>query len=236
MALTPTDLPDPVVPATSRWGILPRSATTGSPEMSWPSARVRGERDWSKAREDSTSRKFTISRSSLGISIPTTDLPGITSTTRTLITASERARSLARLDIRDTLIPAAGWISNRVITGPGYTATTSALMPKSASLSSSRRDMAASASSEKPLVGSLVSASSRPSAGNSPVTGASNKGCCFSFSARSLFSGRGFRGFIFGGLRCLLRSTCSSITALRASSAFSRWRRSRTWSSDARHQ
>ncbi|MNV91210.1 hypothetical protein D3C71_1856790 [compost metagenome] len=60
---------------------------------------------------DNTSEKRTICRSSLGISIPTVVLPGITSTTRTLVTARERARSLARLEIRLTFTPAAGWIS-----------------------------------------------------------------------------------------------------------------------------
>ena len=29
MALMPTDLPDPVVPATKQWGILAKSATIG---------------------------------------------------------------------------------------------------------------------------------------------------------------------------------------------------------------
>ena len=37
-----------------------------------------------------------------------------------------------------------------------------------------------------------------------PVTGASNRGCCFSFSTRSLFSALALNGFIFGGLRFLL--------------------------------
>ena len=36
MALMPTDLPEPVVPATSTCGILARSATTGLPMMSLP--------------------------------------------------------------------------------------------------------------------------------------------------------------------------------------------------------
>ncbi len=36
MALMPTDLPEPVVPATSTCGILARSATTGLPSMSLP--------------------------------------------------------------------------------------------------------------------------------------------------------------------------------------------------------
>ena len=48
-----------------------------------------------------------------------TDLPGITSTTRTLIADSERARSLARLEIWLTFTPGAGRISKRVTTGPG---------------------------------------------------------------------------------------------------------------------
>ncbi|MNT80832.1 hypothetical protein D3C72_2203540 [compost metagenome] len=43
MALIPTDLPEPVVPAISRWGILARSATTGLPAMSLPSAMVTTE-------------------------------------------------------------------------------------------------------------------------------------------------------------------------------------------------
>ncbi|MNR41261.1 hypothetical protein D3C85_1596260 [compost metagenome] len=100
-----------MVPATSRWGILARSVITGLPPMSCPRARVTGDLALSYSGVDSTSEKRTIWRSSLGISIPTVVLPGITSTTRTLVTASERARSLARLEIRLTLTPAAGWIS-----------------------------------------------------------------------------------------------------------------------------
>ncbi len=40
IALMPTDLPEPVVPATSRCGIFARSATIGLPAMSLPSASV----------------------------------------------------------------------------------------------------------------------------------------------------------------------------------------------------
>jgi hypothetical protein len=43
MALMATDLPEPVAPATSTWGILARSTTTGLPLMSLPMARVRDE-------------------------------------------------------------------------------------------------------------------------------------------------------------------------------------------------
>ena len=40
MQLTPTDLPEPVVPATSKWGILAKLAITGAPAMSLPIAMV----------------------------------------------------------------------------------------------------------------------------------------------------------------------------------------------------
>ena len=43
MALMATDLPEPVVPAIRAWGMRARSATTGSPEMLEPRARVRGD-------------------------------------------------------------------------------------------------------------------------------------------------------------------------------------------------
>ena len=36
MALMQTDLPEPVVPATSRWGSLARSMAMGAPETSRP--------------------------------------------------------------------------------------------------------------------------------------------------------------------------------------------------------
>ena len=108
MAFMPTDLPEPVVPATSRCGIRARSATVGIPAISLPNASVKGELERSKASEEITSLSRTISLFSLGISIPTTDLPGMTSTTRTLITAMDRAKSLANPLIRLTLIPGAG--------------------------------------------------------------------------------------------------------------------------------
>ena len=40
MAFSATDLPEPVVPATSRCGMRAKSTTTGLPPMSLPSARV----------------------------------------------------------------------------------------------------------------------------------------------------------------------------------------------------
>ena len=63
-----------------------------------------------------------------------TDLPGMTSTTRTLMVDRARAMSRDKPVILLALVPGAGIISNRVTTGPGWTATTWTLTPKSASL------------------------------------------------------------------------------------------------------
>ena len=76
--------------------------------MSLPKARVSGDVASTYADDPNTSFKRTISLRSFGISIPTTDLPGITSTIRTLTTAKDLARSLAKPLILLTLIPAAG--------------------------------------------------------------------------------------------------------------------------------
>ena len=64
--------------------------------------------DVSKSSEDSTDDKRTMARFSLGISIPITDLPGITSTTRTLFIANERAKSCAMPETLLALVPGAG--------------------------------------------------------------------------------------------------------------------------------
>ena len=45
IAFSPTDLPVPVAPAISRCGMDARSATTGSPWMVLPSARVSLDED-----------------------------------------------------------------------------------------------------------------------------------------------------------------------------------------------
>ncbi|MNH46156.1 hypothetical protein D3C85_1867220 [compost metagenome] len=57
MVLTPTDLPEPVVPATSRCGILARFTTTGSPAMSWPRPMVKGLRLSRKSSQSRVSRR-----------------------------------------------------------------------------------------------------------------------------------------------------------------------------------
>gem|GEM_PF-3034794 len=60
MELMHTDLPLPVAPAMSRWGILLRSHNTGSPEMPLPKAASRGEGLFFMAGLSSTSRRDTV--------------------------------------------------------------------------------------------------------------------------------------------------------------------------------
>ena len=127
--LIATDFPDPVVPATKRWGILDKSVITGAPDISFPSPIVRLEEKFSKAEDLRISDSLTICLFSFGISIPITFLPGMTSTTLTLVTDKALARSLDKFVIFPAFTPASGSSSNMVITGPCWTATTLAFTP-----------------------------------------------------------------------------------------------------------
>jgi hypothetical protein len=62
MVLIATDLPDPVVPAIKRWGILARLATMGSPPMSLPRASGSRRLLSPKSRAARISRSTTFSR------------------------------------------------------------------------------------------------------------------------------------------------------------------------------
>ena len=104
---TATDLPEPVVPAISRWGIFARSARTGAPPISLPSARASLWTDRSKLRAAIISRRKTVSRFWFGNSIPITLRPGTTAT-RTDRALIDRAISSARLITRDDFTPGAG--------------------------------------------------------------------------------------------------------------------------------
>ena len=118
MALTPTDLPEPVVPATSRCGMRARSANTGVPSMLLPST------SGSVASVDAEGLRLqqlaqeTVSRRALGSSMPMALRPGTTAT-RTEAALIERAMSSASAITRDDLMPRAGSNSNSVTTGPG---------------------------------------------------------------------------------------------------------------------
>ena len=124
-------MPAPVAPATSRCGILVRSAIKGRPAMSLPRIMVRGPQPLRKSSDEASSLKLTISRSSLGISIPTVSDPGIGAWMRTAMALRARARSSLRLAMRLTRIPGAGRTSYMVTTGPGVMRTSSLWMSKS---------------------------------------------------------------------------------------------------------
>ena len=138
--MIPTDFPEPVVPATSRWGIFSKLTTTALPAISFPRARDKCDFEFSKAEDARISFNRTIFLFVFGISMPTTDLPSITSTTLTLLTARDLAISWAMFVILFAFVPGAGWISNLVTTGPGKTETTSASIPNSSNLISSSSD------------------------------------------------------------------------------------------------
>ncbi len=107
MVLSATDLPEPVVPAMSKWGILARSAITESPPMVLPSARISGARAFSYSLLPSSSRRYTVSRCWLGSSMPMTLRPGITAM-RAATADMERATSSDSETTREDLTPAAG--------------------------------------------------------------------------------------------------------------------------------
>ena len=111
MAFTPTDLPEPVVPATRRCGARARSVTTGWPVMSCPSASVSLEGDSANAGESKISLRRIIWRFGLGSSKPMQVLPGMVSTTRMEATPSERARSFSKFNTALPRTPTSGSIS-----------------------------------------------------------------------------------------------------------------------------
>ena len=62
ITFTPTDLPEPVVPATRRCGIFARSATTGTPAMSLPNTIAKSDGLLANFFAPITSERRTISR------------------------------------------------------------------------------------------------------------------------------------------------------------------------------
>ncbi len=146
----PTDLPEPVVPATSRCGMRARSARIGSPPMSLPSARASLAGCLSHASEPSSSDRNTVSRLAFGTSMPMTLRPG-TVAMRTAVTDMERATSSARPITRAERMPGAGSSSYSVTTGPGRMSRMTPCTPYSSSTDSSSRALACSESSLGPM-------------------------------------------------------------------------------------
>ena len=82
------DLPAPVAPAISRWGISARFTRTARPWTSLPSATCRGLVESRAAFEARTSPSITKSRTLFGTSAPMADFPGIGAMMRTSGVAS----------------------------------------------------------------------------------------------------------------------------------------------------
>ena len=89
MALMHDDLPAPVAPAMSRWGMVARSSITARPLMSRPTATSRGWRAFRASTEARMSPRATTSLSSLGTSMPMACRPGMGARIRTSAAARE---------------------------------------------------------------------------------------------------------------------------------------------------
>ena len=111
--------------------MLARSIVRGRPLTSLP--RKTGNRFSSISRGlvSINSRNRTITRRSLGTSIPTVFFPGMGATTRTDGTRRAIAKSSANRLTFESLKPASSSSSNWVITGPVSMATTRTLRPNS---------------------------------------------------------------------------------------------------------
>ena len=103
-----TLFPDPVCPAIRRCGSFARSVTIAPPATSFPSATVSFDGDPLNSALSATSRTETRPIARLGISIPTTLLPGIGASIRSVRAARASERSSASASIRESLTPAAG--------------------------------------------------------------------------------------------------------------------------------
>jgi len=94
-----TLFPEPVAPATRRWGILAISATTFCPDISFPKAKASFELYSLNSLESKTSFKNTGTTSLFGTSIPTAAFPGIGASILTPDAARFRDISSERLTI-----------------------------------------------------------------------------------------------------------------------------------------
>ncbi len=133
-ALTMTLLPEPVAPAIRRCGIFARSAARAWPATSRPSAKAMRDGIAATSGSSRIRRMATTLKSMFGISIPTTDLPGMGASIRMVRAASAIARSSASPSIRLTLTDGSGSTSYWVTTGPAFHFTTRLGMLKLASL------------------------------------------------------------------------------------------------------
>ena len=129
-----TDLPEPVVPAISRWGSLAISPIMRLPPISLPTAKEIFDLLCSNSLESSTSRARTVLTSRLGTSMPTTEILLGMAEIRTPDAPKDRAISSARLVTLDSLTPRSSSSSYRVTDGPRVTLTICASILKLSSV------------------------------------------------------------------------------------------------------
>ena len=135
--LIQTDLPDPVAPATNKWGVLLISQYFGLLKISLPRATNNLLSDFSWTNFSMISLTKTVVGFSLDISIPTVLLPGIGAWIRTSFLASAKLISLLIPVSFDNLVPGFNSSSYWVIAGPTVTSTTCPIIPNSLNTSSS---------------------------------------------------------------------------------------------------
>ena len=128
--LVHTDLPEPVVPAMSRWGSLEMSHTTQRLLMSLPTAKDTLEVREQNSREPMTSWMGTALTWRLGTSMPTVEILSGMGAMRTAGAPRARAMSSARLVILLSFTPCSSSSSYRVTEGPRVTFTSLASTPK----------------------------------------------------------------------------------------------------------
>ncbi len=106
--LMQTDLPEPVAPAISMWGILAMSDTTAFPAMSLPTAKAILEgKSWNSLLSR-RSRSATAMVSLLGTSMPIAAFPGIGASIRMSVAARCILISSDSPTIFETFTPCSG--------------------------------------------------------------------------------------------------------------------------------
>ena len=111
MELMQMDLPEPVAPAMSRWGIFVRSEMSGLPETSLPRAIGSSRFSSFQVALSRISRRPTGVDFWLGTSTPTAALPGMGARMRTDCARMPSAIFLSSPEIFSTRTPAAGTTS-----------------------------------------------------------------------------------------------------------------------------
>ena len=187
-----TDLPEPVVPAMSRWGSLPMSPTMLMPPISLPTAKESRDLARLNTPEPMTSRAYTVDTSLLGTSMPTTEILSGIAEIRTPDAPRLRAISSAKPVILDSFTPRSNSSSYLVMEGPRVTFTIWASILKLFRVSSRR--FAFSRISEVPSSADVAGGESRSSGGNTYCGGAlsSFSLICWAISMAEAFASSGF--------------------------------------------